>query len=89
MKKLALDQGYSSVKLKFDGKLYKFPTAVCFANDLGIAYGEEEVYEYQGQKYYVGDQAVANESFSTGDYGFKKKFDPLLLFSVLKKLNLI
>jgi hypothetical protein len=89
MKKIAIDQGYSSVKLNYEGQLYKFPTAISFANDLGVAYGEEEVFDYEGQKYYVGDQAVSNESFSTGDYGFKKKFDPLLLFSVLRKLDLI
>jgi len=89
MKKLIIDQGYSSAKIKYGDKLNKLQTAVCFSNDLGIAYGEEEVFNYQGQNYYVGDQAVSNESFSTGDYGFKKKFDPLLLFSILKRLGII
>ncbi len=89
MIKLAVDQGYSSAKVKYDGKFYKIPTAVCFHNDIGIDYGEEEVYDYKDQKFYVGDQAVSGESFSTGDYGFKKQYDPLILFSILRKLNLI
>jgi len=89
MKKLIIDQGYSSAKVKFEGKNHKIMTAVCFSSDLGVAYGEEEVYTYNNQKYYVGEQAVSNESFSTGDFGFKKTFDPLLLFSILKKLDLI
>jgi hypothetical protein len=89
MKKLVIDQGYSSAKIKFEDKLYKFPTAVAFATDVGIAYGEENVFAYQGQSYYVGEEAVSSEAFSTNDFGFKRKFDTLLLFSILKRLDLI
>jgi NADH:ubiquinone oxidoreductase subunit C len=41
MLELAIDVGYSSTKVKFQGKLYKFPSAISFATDLGIDYGEE------------------------------------------------
>jgi len=89
MTHLYIDQGYSSVKLRYANKLHKFPTAICFASDSGIQYGEEGVFEYQGQKYLVGPEAAEGEAFSTGDYSFKSKFDPLLLFFILSKLNLI
>ncbi len=88
-KHLILDQGYSSAKAKYNNQLHKFPTAIAFAIDLGIAYGEEEVYDFQGQKYYVGEEAVSSEAFSTNDYAFKSKHDTLLLFSILKRLDLI
>jgi hypothetical protein len=89
MKKLIIDQGYSSAKIKYDEKLYKLPTAVAFATDVGIAYGEEQIFDYCGEKYYVGDEAVSSEAFSTTDYAFKSTYDPLLLFSILKRFNLI
>jgi len=89
MKKLVIDQGYSSAKIKFEDKLYKFPTAVAFATDVGITYGEENVFMFQDGNYYVGEEAVSSEAFSTNDFGFKRKFDTLLLFSILKRLDLI
>lgn len=89
MKQLAIDQGYSSAKIKFDGRLLKFPTAVAFVSDSGMTYGDDEVFEYNGENYFVGDEAVSSEAFVTSDFGFKKTFDPLLLFFILTKLNLV
>lgn len=86
---LAVDQGYSSAKIKYNDNLYKLPTAVAFATDVGIAYGEEQIFEYNNEKYYVGDEAVSSEAFSTTDYAFKKVYDPLLLFSILKRFSLV
>jgi len=81
------DIGYSSTKVRYNGKNVKFPTAICFATDIGTTYGEADVYEFEGDTYYVGKDAVSQESFSTTDYKFLYKFGPLLTYHVLKKFN--
>jgi hypothetical protein len=89
MKKLAIDIGYSSTKILFEGKLHKLPSAISFATDLGIDYGEDDVVSYKGDTYYVGDAAVGLETFTTTSFEFKQNFDPIIIYHVLKKLNLI
>lgn len=89
MKKLAIDVGYSSTKLKFEGKLHKLPSAISFATDLGIDYGEDDIIKYKGESYYVGEAAVGMETFTTTDFGFKSNFDPVIIYHVVKKLGLI
>ena len=90
MKQLACDIGYSSTKVKYEGKYYKFPSAISFATDLGIDYGDsDDTVIYKGETYYVGDAAVGLESFTTTDYAFKSNFDPVIIYHVLKKLDLV
>ncbi len=89
MKKLAIDLGYGHVKIKYDDKFYKFPTSVAYAVDTGIAYGDGDTVEYKGEAYYVGDSAIVLETFNTTDLNFKMQFDPLIIYHVLKKLNLV
>ncbi len=89
MKKLVIDIGYSSSKIKFEEKLYKFPTAVAFAIDTGINYGSGDTVKFKNEEYYVGDDAVTLETFNTVDYAFKQNFDPLIIYHILKKLNLV
>jgi len=89
MIQIAIDQGYSSAKVSYNGKLHKFPTAVAFVSDVGMTYGDDEVFEYQGEKYFVGDEAISSEAFVTSDFGFKRTHDPLLLFFILTKLQLL
>ncbi len=88
MKKLAIDIGYSSTKILYEGKLHKLPSAISFATDLGIDYGEDDVVKYKGDKYYVGDAAVGLETFTTTSFEFKQNFDPVIIYHVLKKLKL-
>jgi len=89
MKTVAIDVGYSSTKVKYEGKLHKLPSAISFATDLGIDYGEDDVIKYKDETYYVGDAAVGMETFTTTDFGFKKQFDPVILYHVIKKLGLL
>jgi hypothetical protein len=90
MLQLAIDVGYSSTKVKYDNKYYKFPSAISFATDLGIDYGDStDTVNYKGETYYVGDAAVGLESFTTTDYAFKSNFDPVIIYHVLKKLDLV
>jgi len=88
MKRVGIDIGYSSTKIAFDGKLFKLPTAISFAVDLGLNYGEDEIYYFEGDKYRVGEVAV-DESFTTTEYKFLFKFSPLIIYHVLVKLGLI
>ncbi len=89
MKKLVIDCGYGHVKIKYEDKFYKFPTSVAFAVDTGIAYGDGDTVKYKGDAYYVGENAIVLETFNTTDFAFKKQFDPLIIYHVLKKLNLV
>ncbi len=89
MKKLAIDLGYGHVKIKYENKFYKFPTSVAYAVDTGIAYGDGDTVSYKGEHYYVGDSAIVMETFNTTDLNFKMQFDPLIIYHVLKKLDLI
>ena len=88
MFKLGLDIGYSQTKIGTMEKLYKLPTAISYAIDSGINYGEDEVYDFEGKKYRVGDVAI-DEAFTTTNYKFLNKYAPLILFHALNKLNLI
>ena len=89
MKQLAIDCGYGHVKIKFNDKFFKFPTSVAYAIDTGIAYGDGDTVKYKGEDYYVGENAVTLETFNTTDFAFKTQFDPLIIYHVLKKLDLI
>jgi len=88
MYRLGLDIGYSQTKIGTPEKLYKLPTAISYAIDSGINYGEDEIYEFEGKKYRVGDVAI-DEAFTTTNYKFLHKYAPLILFHVLNKLGLI
>ncbi len=87
MNKIVIDIGYSSSKILFNEQYYKVPTAISFANDAGIAFGESSVYEFEDEKYYVGEQAT-DEAFTTTDFNFLKKFAPLIVFHIFKKLGI-
>ena len=88
MLKLGFDVGYSQTKISFKDKLFKLPTAISYAIDSGINFGNDEIYEYNGKVYRVGEIAV-DESFTTTEYRFLKEFGPLILYHVLNKLNLL
>jgi plasmid segregation protein ParM len=87
MNEIGLDIGYSQSKIAYMDKVVKFPTAICYASDSGLMYGDENVYEFEGEKYYVGKEAVSGESFSTTDFKTLYKFAPLILFHVLSKFD--
>lgn len=84
---IGLDLGYSSSKVFYMDKIVKFPTAIQYASDTGLTYGNENVYEFEGENYYVGKEAVSGESFSTTDFKTLYKFAPLILFHVLSKFD--
>jgi len=86
---IGIDIGYSSTKVSYMDKIVKFPTAVSYASDVGIAYGEENLYEFEGEKYYVGKEAVSEEAFVTTDYKFLYKFAPIIIYHILSKFGAV
>ena len=82
MAKIAIDLGYSSTKIQYEGKLYKIPTAVSYAGSVGLDYGDNNFYEFEGEKFVVGKPA--DNSFVTTDYKFLQKFAPLIVYHVCK-----
>ena len=87
MNNIAIDIGYSSSKIMFNDQFYKVPTAISFANDAGIDFGESSVYNFEGEQYYVGE-AATDEAFTTTDYAFLSKFAPLIVYHIFKKLGI-
>lgn len=71
------------------GKIAKFPSAISFSSDTGLTYGEENVYEFEGEKYYVGKEAVSEEAFVTTDYKFLYKFAPIIIYHILSKFDAV
>jgi hypothetical protein len=89
MIKLKIDLGYSSSKIEYEDRFIKIPTAVSFYTDLGINYGDDNSYEFEGDRYMVGEQAISEDAFSTTDYKFIHKFIPLIIYHILNKLNVV
>jgi hypothetical protein len=86
VKEISIDIGYSSTKIEYDGKLVKFPTAVSFYSDLGLSYGDSNVYDFEGERYYVGSEGIA-DAFTTTDYKFLYKFAPVIIYHILKRFD--
>ena len=83
---VGLDGGYSSWKIMFNNQLTSVPTAIHLDIDTGISYGESNTYVFENETLLVGAEAV-NESFTTLDYKFKYKYDPLIMVHILYKLG--
>lgn len=87
---IGIDLGYSSAKIIFQNQMYKIPTAISFNNDVGITFGDELVYEFEGSKYIVGESASSSdEAFSTTNQKFLFKFAPLIIYHIFNKLGLL
>lgn len=85
---IAIDIGYGAAKIAYKDKISSFPSAVCFATDVGISYGDENIYNFEGDRYYVGKEAADSESFATTEYKFLFKFAPLLIYHILNSFEL-
>jgi plasmid segregation protein ParM len=86
---IGIDIGYSTTKVFYNGDYIKIPSAVSFANDTGIEFGSSDFYEFEGQKYNVGERASNDESFVTTSSSFIAKFGPLIIYHVFNKLGLL
>ena len=83
---LGLDLGYSSVKISWNNQFYKIPSTINYYTDSGIQFGEVDIYDYEGEKYTVGE--LSDDSFTTTNFNFLNKFGPLIVYHIIKKLNI-
>jgi plasmid segregation protein ParM len=86
MAKIAIDVGYSSVKIIYNNKIFKFPSAVSYAGTSSLDYGENKYYEFENEKYTVGN--AHSNSFVTTDYKFLNKYAPLVIYHALLLLGI-
>lgn len=77
--KIYLDSGYSSLKGFYNNDWYKIPTSISFSSDSGILVGTNNSYDFEGDSYIVGESSIDEGSFSTTDFKFKLKFEPLII----------
>ena len=84
---IGIDIGYGSTKVSYQGVEIKFPTAISFYTDNGISYGENNSYEFEGERYVVGTQAEGTETFATTSYDIIAKFAPLIIYHILSKFE--
>jgi hypothetical protein len=83
---LGVDLGYKGTKIWWENQFYKIASTINYYNDSGIKFGETDVYEFEGEKYVVG--VPTDDSFVTTDYNFLRKFGPLIVFHIIKKLGI-
>lgn len=83
---IGIDIGYSSTKVFINNKCSKFPTAISYATDVGLTYGDSNVYNFEGEQFFVGDEA-SGEAFNTIDYKFLYKYAPLIIYHLIKQFD--
>ena len=87
---LSVDLGYSGVKyyFKHKGKAFfgKNPTAVKKIDDEDIY--DDEVFEYNGSKYLIGEDAIDQDVNISLNAGTLIKNAPLLIYAILKLNNI-
>jgi len=92
MNEINIDIGYSYTKVYYKdekGKdiFVKFNTAIARANQIGIDFGHENVYEYNGETYYVGKDALGDHCLSSDGYKFLEDYAPIIIFHILKEFE--
>ncbi|WP_187648677.1 ParM/StbA family protein [Nitrosophilus labii] len=89
MQKIAIDIGYGDTKVVTKDQQFKFASAIEKKREAMADYGsaQEDVYEYGGKKYTVGDKALAN-AVSTRGFNFLVKYSPLIIYHAIKKAGL-
>jgi len=83
---LGLDLGYSSIKISYNGQFYKVPSMISFYNSSSIQFGNIKKYDFEGETYTVGE-ASSDDSFTTTDYNFLYRFAPLMIYHIIKQLE--
>jgi hypothetical protein len=60
--------------------LNKIPTNISYSNDImGTNLGACKSYEFEGEKFTIGSNTENSNSFSTTNFDFKLKFEPLII----------
>jgi plasmid segregation protein ParM len=93
---LATDVGYGDTKYGYElngtFKVNKFPTAIAEAEagDRNIFGEDEGTIEYQGSRYFVGEEALEqyHKLIPTRTPDFNLKYSPLVLYEIFRRENI-
>lgn len=76
---IAIDTGYSGVKVHTNGRSFKFPTAVATKGTSTVRLDEkDQSYDFNGKRYYVGDLALDQD-----DKKYARKIDFIMEYAPL------
>jgi len=86
---IAIDIGYGDTKVIAGDKIFKFASAIEKKKEAQSDYQDsaDDVYEFHGKKYIVGDKALTN-AVSTRGFNFLVKYSPLIIYHAIKKAGL-
>lgn len=91
VQKIAIDIGYGDTKVMTEGKIFKFASAIEKKKEAQADYqeadGGDDVYDFGGKKYSLGDKALAN-AVSTRGFNFLVKYSPLIMYHAIKVAGL-
>ena len=89
VQKIAIDIGYGDTKVMVGDKIFKFASAIEKKKEAQADYQDnsDDVYEFGGKKYTVGDKALTN-AVSTRGFNFLVKYSPLIIFHAIKMAGL-
>jgi plasmid segregation protein ParM len=82
--KLALDNGYGSIKGKDNKNQLKFPSSVSFLKSEIIE--NKKIINFENKKFEVGEDALRNSLISR-NYSFIYKNSPIFIYEMLRRMN--
>jgi plasmid segregation protein ParM len=87
--RIAIDIGYGDTKVMIKDKIFKFASAIEKKKEAQANYQEiiDDVYEFGGKQYTVGDKALSN-AISTRGFNFLVKYSPLIVYHAIKLAGL-
>lgn len=87
MSVIAIDTGFSAVKVKTEDKEFKFPSAIAVYKPSAIKLDENtQTYEYQGKQYVVGEEALEyDDKKYARSIDFILEYAPLFVLEAIKQ----
>lgn len=84
---IAIDTGFSSVKVKTDDKEFKFPSAIAVYKPSAIKLDSDtQTLEYQGKRYVVGEEALEyDDKKYARSVEFLLEYAPLFIAEAIRK----
>lgn len=82
---IAIDIGYGDTKVMYDGKFFKFPSAISQVRQAQVILNDKEsdTYAFNGSNFKVGQKAT-RDAVPTRGFNFLFKYSPLLIAHALK-----
>ncbi|WP_457642384.1 ParM/StbA family protein [Persephonella sp.] len=87
---IAIDTGFSSVKVKTQDKEFKFPSAIAVYKQSAIRLGDEDTpkYKYQGREFVVGEEALDyDDKKYARSVEFLMEYTPLFIAEAVRQAD--